>query len=103
MGFFKKARDMYALQKQSKDIKKELKNTHIEAEVDGITVVINGEQEVLSVSISDTVWGEIQNHPHGKAKIADAFAKATNKALKKAQEIASGKMKGIWNQLGVAQ
>ena len=57
MGFLQKARDMYALQKQSKQIKKELKNTHIEAEADGITVVVTGEQDVLSININETVWG----------------------------------------------
>ncbi|MEK7171760.1 MAG: YbaB/EbfC family nucleoid-associated protein [Patescibacteria group bacterium] len=103
MGFLQKARDMYALQKQSKQIKKELKNTHIEAEADGITVVVTGEQDVLSININETVWGELRNHEFGKKRLEEAAIKALNKALKKAQEIGAAKMKGVWGQLGIGQ
>ena len=54
MSMFQKARDMYSLQKQAKTLKKELKNIHIEAEVEGVIVIINGEQEVISVTIPET-------------------------------------------------
>jgi len=103
MGFFKKARDMYALQKQSKQIKKELKNTHIEAESDGVTVVVTGEQDVLSINISETAWAEFKNHGFGKKRLEETAQKALNKALKKAQEIGAAKMKGVWGQLGIGQ
>jgi len=101
MGFFSKARDMYSLQKQAKSLKKELKNTHIESEVDGVTVVITGEQEFLSVHIQENTWNNLKSSEYGKKKAEEAFLKASNKAMKKAQEIAGGKTKGIWNQLGV--
>ena len=103
MGFFSKARDMYSLQKQAKTVKKDLKHIHIEAETDGVTVIVNGEQEVMSVMISDASWIELKNLEYGKKKLADAMQKALNKAMKKAQEIASTKMKGVWEQLGVPQ
>lgn len=103
MGFFSKARDMYSLQKQAKTLKKELKNIHIEAEVDGIMVVITGEQEFLSVNIPEETWNNLKNSDFGKKKLEEAFLKACNKAAKKAQEISGSKMKGIWNQLGVPQ
>jgi DNA-binding protein YbaB len=103
MGFFSKARDMYSLQKQAKSLKKELKNTHIESEVDGVTVVITGEQEFLSVHIQEDAWNNLKGSEYGKKKIEETFLKASNKAMKKAQEIAGGKTKGIWNQLGVGQ
>lgn len=103
MGFFSKARDMYTLQKQAKTVKKELKNIHIEAEVDGVTVTINAEQEVLSVIIKEEAWTFFRGTEFGKKKTEEAFLKAMNKALKKAQEIASTKMKGIWGELGVTQ
>ncbi|MBT4917518.1 YbaB/EbfC family nucleoid-associated protein, partial [Candidatus Peregrinibacteria bacterium] len=48
-----KAKDLYKLQKQARQIKKELKKTHIEADHEGVIVVINGEQEVVNVEISD--------------------------------------------------
>lgn len=101
MGFFQKARDMYALQKQSKQIKRDLKNTHIEAEADGITVVVTGEQDILSININETTWGEFKNHEFGKKRLEEAVQKALNKALKKAQEIGAAKMKGVWGQLGI--
>src|SRR3989338_1384753 len=103
MGILSKARDMYALQKQTKAIKKDLKNTHIEAEVDGVNVVVTGEQEFVTSTISDDLWNEVIGAPYGKKKLAETFVKASNKAMKKAQEIAAGKMKGVWEQLGVAQ
>ena len=103
MGMFDKARDMYALQKQAKAIKQELKATHIEAEADGITVVVTGEQEFVSLDISESLWIEVKGNEYGKKKLGDTFMKVLNKALKKAQEIGSAKMKGVWSQLGVPQ
>lgn len=101
MGFFSKARNMYSLQKQSKAIKKELKNIHIEAESDGVTVIITGEQELLSAKIDENAWNNLKNHEYGKNRLEEAFLKASNKGMKKAQEIGSAKMKGVWDQLGV--
>lgn len=103
MGFFSKAKDLYSLQKQTKTVKKELKNIHIEAEVDGVTVVINGEQEFVSAAVSDEKWGNLKNNERGKKQLEEAFLKACNKAMKKVQEIAGAKMKGVWKQLGIAQ
>lgn len=103
MGFLSKARDMYSLQKQTKAIKKDLKNTHVESEVDGVTVVVTGEQEFVSVTVADTTWNELKSSDYGKRKMEESFMKACNKAMKKAQEIAAGKMKGVWSQLGVGQ
>ena len=101
MGFFSKARDMYSLQKQAKTAKKELKNIHIEAEVEGVTVVVNGEQELISLTISDRSWNDLKNQEYGKKRLEEILLKTLSKALKKAQEIASTKMKGVWEQLGV--
>lgn len=103
MGFFSKAKDMYALQKQAKSVKKELKSIHIEAEIDGVTVVVTGEQEFVSITISDSLWNELKGVEYGKKKLEETTLKALNKAMKKAQEIASSKMKGVWEQMGVAQ
>jgi DNA-binding protein YbaB len=103
MGFFDKAKDMYAVQKQAKTVKKELKSIHIEAEVEGVKVVVTAEQEFVSLTISDSFWADIKNQEHGKRKLEEVTLKALNKAMKKAQEIASSKMKGVWSQLGVAQ
>lgn len=89
-----KAKDMYALQKKAKQIKKELKNTHIEAEVDGVITVINGEQEVLNISIPEEA---LQN---GK-KLGETIVKSLNKGIKKSQQIAAEQMKDVMGNLGL--
>jgi len=94
---------MYNLQKQAKTLKKELKNIHIEAEIAGVTVIATAEQEFVSVAIAEPIWEELKSSEFGKRKLEEAFLKAGNKAMKKAQEISSGKMKGIWNDLGITK
>lgn len=89
-----KLKDMYALQKQAKQIKKELKNLHIEAEHNGVTVVIDGQQEIVSVNISDEAMQD-------KRKLEESVKRAFEKALKKSQQIAADKMKGIMGDLGL--
>lgn len=89
---------MYQLQKQAKAIKDELANIHIEAEekVDGHAVVatVNGEMQIVKVTIAPALL----TADYGK-KLEEALAKATNKAIKKAQEIAAEKMKGMMGDL----
>lgn len=96
MGVFKQAKDMYKLQKEAKAIKKELANIHIEAEEDGVIVTINAEMEVMNVQISDEA---AQN----KIQLQKSLLKAFNKGLKKAQEIAAEKMKGVMSMMGMGQ
>lgn len=91
---FDKAKDMYKLQKQARKIKKELKNTHIEAEHEGVIVTINGEQEVVKIEISDEA---LQN----KKKLEDSLLKATNKAVKRSQQIGAEMMKDIMGDLNL--
>lgn len=90
---FDKAKNLYKLQKQAKEIKKQLKNIHIEAEVDGIVVIIDGEQEVQEVIIPESMT----DHKQLQKKLIEAF----NKALKKSQQIAAEKMRGVMGDLGL--
>lgn len=78
---------MYGFQKKAKQIKKELKNTHIEAEEDGIIVTINGEQEVISVQLPENI-----DNPK---KLSEKLVKAFNKGIKKSQQIAADMMKDV--------
>lgn len=94
MGMFDQAKNLYQLQKQAKEIKKELQNIHIEAEVEGVIVIINGEQEVVSVTIPE----EAHQNPN---KLQENLVKAFNKAIKKSQQIAAEKMKGVMGGLGL--
>lgn len=93
MGFMDQAKDMYKLQKQAKQVKKVLKNIHIEAETDGVKVTVDGEQHVLSVEVSEAICGHAE-------KIGRAVADAMNKAIKKAQQVAAEKMKEVMGGFG---
>jgi DNA-binding protein YbaB len=90
---FGKARDMYRLQREAKRVKKELRNVHVEAEHHGVKVVVDGEQRVVSIAIAPDV-------PRGEIP---AFLKeALNRALSKAQVVASEKMQGVMGELGLS-
>lgn len=93
MGLFGQMKDTYKIQKQAKKIKKELARLHIEAEIEGIIVTINGEQEVVDVKIPD----EKRNDP----KLTKYLLEAFNKAIKKAQAIAADRMKDVMDQMGL--
>jgi nucleoid-associated protein EbfC len=91
---FDKMKDMYGLQKKAKAVKKELKNLHIEAEHNGVTVVVDGQQEVVSINISDEAM-------ENKKKLEESVKKAFEKALKKSQQLAAERMKDIMGDLGL--
>ncbi len=93
MGFMDQAKDLYKLQKQAKQIKKELKNIHIEAESDGVVVTVNGEQNFMEAKIPEALSGD-------HARIGKAFVEAANKAIQKSQVIAADKMKDVMGDMG---
>jgi DNA-binding protein YbaB len=93
MGFMDQAKDMYKLQRQAKQIKKELKKIHIEAESGGVTVVVNGEQHFIEAKIPEALSGDL-------AKISKGFIDAANKAVSKSQQIAAEKMKDVMGGMG---
>lgn len=92
MANFSQARDMFKLQKQAKKIKKELKNIHVEAEAEGVTVTVNAEQEVVSIEIAEGV---------DSSRLPALLKDALNRALKKAQIVATEKMQGVMSQMGM--
>jgi DNA-binding protein YbaB len=73
-------------------VKKELKSIHVEAEASGVKVVVSGEQEIVSIDIGQDVPRE---------QIAGLVIDALNRAMKKAQLVASEKMQGIMQQMGM--
>lgn len=89
MGLLGQMGDMYKLQKEAKKIKKELAKTHIFSESNGVKVTVSGEQEVISIDIIDE--GMLSN----KKALEKAILEATNKAFKKAQQVAAEKMKSV--------
>lgn len=89
---FKKARDMFRLQRQAKQIKKELKNIHVEAEASGVKVVVSAEQKILSIDIAQSVPRE---------KIGEYLMDALNRALSKAQIVSAERMQAVMGELGL--
>lgn len=94
MSIFGQMKDLYKMQKEAKKIKEKLKKMHIEAEMDGVVVTINGEQEIINITISD----EALTH---KTSLEENLRKAINKAIKKGQQIAADEMKGIMGDMGL--
>ena len=94
MTSFSQARDMFKLQKQAKKIKKELKNIHVEAEAEGVLVVVNAEQEIVSIEIGEEV---------PRDRIPELLKDALNRAMKKAQVVAAEKMQGVMGQMGLGR
>lgn len=92
---FDKIKDIYKLQKQAKQIKKELANIHIEAEAGGVIVTVNGEMEVIKVVIPP----ELMTAENAE-KVGNLIVEASNKAIKKAQQIAAEKMKAVMGDMG---
>lgn len=93
MGFMDQAKDLYKLQKQAKEIKKQLKNIHIEAEADGVVVVCDGEQNFMEAKVPEALSGDMN-------RVSKAFVEAANKAIKKSQLIAADKMKDVMGNMG---
>ena len=89
-----KFKNLYKIQKESKKIKKELRNTHIEAEENGVIVIIDGEQNVVSVKIPEEMKENLET-------LQKYLVSAFNKAIKKSQQVAAEKMKGIMGDMGL--
>jgi DNA-binding protein YbaB len=70
---FKQAQEMMKLQQQAQKIQEELSNTHIEAEVDGVVVTIDGQLKVVKVEIED------ESILRDKSKLEKATMDAINK------------------------
>lgn len=91
---FDKAKNLYKLQKQAREIKEKLKNTHIEAENEGVSVIINGEQEVIEVRLADETLQD-------KKKLETNLVNCMNKAVKKSQQIGAELMKDIMGDMNM--
>lgn len=86
--------DLYKLQKEARGIKKQLKTTHIEAEDEGVVIVVNGEQEVVKVTIDENRLSDVK-------KLEKSIEKCLNKAIKKSQQIGAEMMKGVMGEMNI--
>ena len=80
------------MQREAKRVKKELKNIHVEAEAQGIKVVVAADQEIVSIEISPDV-------PHNQ--IGPLLTDALNRAMKKVQVISAEKMQPVMEGMGL--
>lgn len=92
---YKQAQELMKLQQQAQKIQEELSNTHIEAEVDGVVVTVDGQLKVVTTVIEDPSILKDQ------ARLEKAITEAVNKGMKKAQEIAAERMRGVMGQMGL--
>ena len=95
---FSKAKDTYELVKKARQIQKELKETEIEAKSsDGlISVVFNGEQRMVDISIDES-WLD----PEKKRELEKAILNVTGQAISKAQALAAEQMKKVAGDLNL--
>ena len=91
MPSFSQIKDMFRLQREAKKVRKELKKIHVEAEARGVKVVVSAEMDVVSIEIAPDVSRE---------SIAANLLDALNRALKKAQIVASERMQGVMGEMG---
>lgn len=97
MGIFDDTKKVLELQKKAKQIKAKLGSLHIEAEGTGLKIVINGEQEVMKVEITDPAMLQAGS----QKALEEALVKTFNKAIKKSQEVAANEMKELMGGMGL--
>jgi len=93
MVSFSELRNSFKFQRQAKQVQKQLKNIHVEAESPGIKVVISAAMEVVSIDVSPEVPAE---------KVGPLLTDALNRALKKAQVVSAERMQGVMGDIGIS-
>lgn len=91
MPSFGQMKDMFKLQREAKRVKKELKNVHVEAEAEGVKIVVSAEMEIIDVTVDPST---------PVAKVGSLFKDAANRAFKKAQVVAAERMQSVMGQMG---
>ena len=97
---FSKAWEMMKLQQEAMKVKKELENTYIEAEVNGLVITVNGEMKVEKVDFETNELVEGLSDKQKEA-LQNAIMEAVNKWVKKSQEVAAEKMQGVMSAMGM--
>ena len=95
---FGKVKDLYKLQKQAKEIQKELKDTEIEARSnDGwVSVVFNGEQHLTEVNLDADAL-----KPENKKELEKQILNTVSQAISRSQALAAEKMKDVMGGMGI--
>jgi len=97
---FSKAWEMMKLQQEAMKVKKDLENTIIEAEVNGLVISVNGEMKVEKTEFeTDALIPGLT--PAQKEALENAISEAVNKWVKKSQEVAASKMQWVMSAMGM--
>ena len=95
---FSKAWEMMKLQQEAMKVKKELENTYIESEVNGLVITFNGEMKAEKVEFeSDDLIKGISD----KAALEQAILESNNKGVPNSQKVAADKMQGVMSSMGM--
>jgi len=95
---FDKAKQMYQLQKQARELQKELRDTEIEAKGGHglVTVVLNGELKVQSITIDPSLLDVSKKH-----ELEQALVDSVREGLAQAQQIHAEKSQEMMKQMGI--
>ena len=97
---FSKAWEMMKLQQEAMKVKKELENTIIEAEVNGLVISVNGEMKIENTEFeTDALIPGLSSSQ--KEALENAITEAINKWVKKSQEVAASKMQWVMSAMGM--
>lgn len=77
-------------------MKKMMKEIEIEAEEDGVVVVMNAAQELVDITIEPELLTQ-----DNKKRLEKSIKTAFERANKKAQDVAAEKMKPLMGQMGL--
>ena len=87
---FEKLKHLKDLRSQAKTLQNALAEEQVIASASGVNITMNGNQEVISVSIDPEIC-----NPNKKEDIERGIKEATNDAIKKIQRIMAEKMKSM--------
>ena len=90
MDMFKLLKQAREMQSQMKKIQEELKDKTIQIDSQGVRIVMNGKQEVQSVTIAPEILAGISAE-----KLEKIMLRAFNEAISKSQDLMAGEMKKI--------
>jgi len=97
---FSKAWEMMKLQQEAMKVKKELENTYIESEVNGLVITFNGEMKAEKVDFetNDLIQGFNGTQ---KEALEKAILESINKGVSNSQKVAADKMQGVMSSMGM--
>jgi DNA-binding protein YbaB len=95
---FDKAKRMYELQKQAKEMRKKLKDLFFTAETasGSIKVTVNGEQEITSLTIE-----LLERYVNAPQVLSLYIQDVVNKAIDKSKKGSADIMRGMMGDLGI--